>query len=165
MWGLMITSYLGILVTFILLFITGLQGYFHFQVMNANHSQFALITAMIYMFTQTLIMFYFIGSGTAIKKSIQSSGRGIESYEKVKKGKMLLFPHLTLNMVLVGTVFILGGAVQTGSVSGWIHGILFIISFIHFLYTILLEHRGFKDNIDILVELAEEDKSAALESA
>ena len=155
MWGLMITSYLGILVTFILLFITGLQGYFHFQVMNANHSQFALITAMIYMFTQTLIMFYFI----------ECCGRGIESYEKVKKGKMLLFPHLTLNMVLVGTVFILGGAVQTGSVSGWIHGILFIISFIHFLYTILLEHRGFKDNIDILVELAEEDKSAALESA
>ena len=75
------------------------------------------------------------------------------AYEKVKKTKMLLFPHLTMNMVFIGIVFILGGAVQTGSVAGWIHGLLFDFAFFHFLYTTVLQHRGFKENVEIIGEL------------
>ena len=58
-------------------------------------------------------------------------------------------------MFLNGTVFVLGGAVQRGSVSGLAHGILFYFSFIHFLYTLLIQHSGFKENIDVIVEIAE----------
>ena len=106
-------------------------------------------------------MFYFIGSGTAIKKAIQTSGISTNLYDNVKKTKMKLFPHLTLNMVFIGTVFILGGAVQTGEMSGWIHGLLFDIAFIHFLYTTFLQHRGFKENVDILGELANCERATA----
>ena len=105
------------------------------------------------MFTETLVMFYFIGSGSAIKRSIDSKRNQTGLYEKVKKTKMLLFPHLTMNMVLVGVVFILGGAVQTGSVAGWIHGLLFDLAFFHFLYTTVLQHRGFKENVEIIGKL------------
>ena len=128
----MILSYLCIAVTALLLFFTGLQGFFQFQVLQASHPQFALLSVVIYMFTETLIMFYFIGTGSAIKKSIDSEWEQAGLYEKVKKTKMLLFPHLTINMVLIGVVFILGGAVQTGSFSGWIHGLLFDLAFFHF---------------------------------
>ena len=98
----MIFSYLCIGGTFFLLGITGLQGYFQFQIVQANHSQFALLTAIFYMFTETLVMFYFIGSGTAIKKTIQSRGIDTDLYEQVKKTKMKLFPHLTFNIVFIG---------------------------------------------------------------
>ena len=67
---------------------------------------------------------------------------------------MKLFPHLTLNMIFIGIVFILGGAVQIGKISGWIHGILFNLSFLHFMYTTLLQHNGFKENVGIINELA-----------
>ena len=153
MWGLMIVSYLCIAITTLLLFLTGLQGYFQFYIFKAGHSQFALLAAIFYMFTETLVMFYFIGSGTAIKKSIEPGSVQADLYKKVKKTKMLLFPHLTLNMIVVGTVFILGGAVQTGSLAGWIHGLLFDLAFLHFLYTTILQHRGFKENVEILIEL------------
>ena len=154
MWGLMIVSYLCIAISIILLAITGLQGYFQFHLMQANHPTFALFTAIFYMFTETLVMFYFIGSGTAIKKSIKMGGGEPGLYEKVKKTKMILFPHLTMNMLFIGTVFILGGAVQTGSVPGWIHGLLFDLAFIHFLYVIVIQHRGFKENVEIIGEIA-----------
>ena len=154
MWGLMIISYLFITFTSILLLLTGLQGYFQFQIIQANHPQFALLTTIFYMLTETLIMFYFIGSGTAIKKTIQISCLDTSLYDNIIKTKMKLFPHLTLNMVLVGIVFILGGAVQTGIMSGWIHGILFNLSFLHFMYTTLLQHNGFKENVAIINELA-----------
>ena len=155
MWGLMIFSYLCIAISIFLLALTGLQGYFQFQLIQANHPQFALFTAIFYMFTETLIMFYFIGAGTAIKKTISFLGVKTDGYEKVKKTKMVLFPHLTLNMALIGTVFILGGAVQTGSVSGWIHGLLFDIAFVHFIYTTAVQHRGFKENVEIIGDLAQ----------
>ena len=154
MWGLMIVSYLCIAISIVLLTLTGFQGYFQFQLMQANHPQFALFTAIFYMFTETLIMFYFIGSGTAIKKSIKIEGGEPSLYEKVKKTKMILFPHLTMNMLFIGTVFILGGAVQTGSVSGWMHGLLFDLAFIHFLYVIVIQHRGFKENVEIIGKIA-----------
>ena len=149
----MILSYLCIAVTFLLLFLSALQGYFQFQVFQASHAQFALLAAVFYMFTETLVMFYFIGSGTAIKKTIASLRVKTDGYDKVKKTKMLLFPHLTMNMIFVGIVFILGGAVQTGNVPGWIHGLLFNLAFFHFLYTTVLQHRGFKENVDIIGEL------------
>ena len=161
MWGLMIVSYFCIVATFLLLSLTGLQGYFQFYIFKASHAQFALFTAIFYMFTETLVMFYFIGSGTAIKKTIASLSIETDGYEKVKKTKMLLFPHLTLNMVFIGIVFILGGAVQTGSVAGWIHGLLFDLAFFHFLYTTILQHRGFKENVEIIGALSMEDDPAA----
>ena len=164
MWGLMIVSYLCTAISIILLAITGLQGYFQFHLMQANHPTFALFTAIFYMFTETLVMFYFIGSGTAIKKTIASLSIETDGYEKVKKTKMLLFPHLTLNMVFVGVVFILGGAVQTGIVAGWIHGLLFDLAFFHFLYTTVLQHRGFKENVEIIGELSVVDDPATKNS-
>ena len=153
----MIISYLFITFTSILLLLTGLQGYYQFQIVQANHPQFAVLTTIFYMLTETLIMFYFIGTGTAIKKTIQMSCLDTSLYDRIIKTKMKLFPHLTLNMVFVGTVFILGGAVQTGRIAGWIHGLLFDLAFIHFLYTTILQHRGFKENVDIIGELSNYD--------
>ena len=153
MWGLMIVSYLCIAITIFLLALTGLQGYFQFHLMQANHPQFALFTAIFYMFTETLVMFYFIGSGTAIKKSIKMRSGEPSLYEQVKKTKMILFPHLTMNMFFIGAVFILGGAVQMGSFSGWVHGLFFDLAFIHFLYVIIIQHRGFKENVQIIEKL------------
>ena len=153
MWGFMIICYLFMAATFILLALTGLQGYFQFYIIQANHPQFALLSVIFYMLTETLVMFYFIGSGTAIKKTIQTGGMNTNLYENVKKTKMKLFPHLTLNMIFIGTVFILGGAVQTGRIAGWIHGLLFDLAFIHLLYTTYLQHLGFKENVAIISEL------------
>ena len=161
MWGLMIISYLFIAITFILLTLTGLQGYFQFYIIQANHPQFALLSVIFYMLTETLIMFYFIGSGTAIKKTIQTTGSSTGLYDKVKKTKMKLFPHLTLNMVFIGMVFILGGAVQTGRIAGWIHGLLFDFIFIHLLYTTYQQHLGFKGNVEIIEKLSTDQTAMA----
>ena len=65
--------------------------------------------------------------------------------------KMKLFPHITINMMIVGAQFILGGAVHSGSFPGWAHGIMFDIAFIHFIWVIIIQHNfcqfsGFSQN-------------------
>ena len=162
MWGLMMVCYVCMFFSIILLSILGMQSYFNFSVYKANYQEFALLVTIFYMFSQTLIMFYFIASGTAIKKEIMKTQIKTAAYEKVKKTKMILFPHLTLNILLLGTAFVLIGAVDTGAVSSFIQKTLFIIGFFHFLYTVRIQHIGFKENIDIIIELAELNNSATM---
>ena len=47
-------------------------------------------------------------------------------------------------------MFVIGGGVQTKVISGTTHGWLFILSVIHLLYLIKLEHEGFKDTAEML---------------
>ena len=83
MWMLMYIGYLLMGMSFMLLALTGLMGYFQFTVWNANHIQFALISSILYMFTETLIMFYFIITGKKIKEYIKLRG-GNTSYDRIK---------------------------------------------------------------------------------
>ena len=165
MWILMIICYFGMLTSLCLITITGLQCYFYFNIFEAGYQQFALFSTTFYMFSQTLVMFYFIGSGTAIKKEVQNSISLINnSYEKVKKTKRVLFPHLTFNMLIIGSSFILIGAVDTGAVSDIIQKIVFIVGYFHFLYTIKIQHNAFKENIDVIIEIAEMNNTNSITS-
>ena len=64
----MYISYLLMAFAFTGLFITGLIGYLHTSYIGANHIQFSIVSSILYMFTETLIMFYFIATGKNIKK-------------------------------------------------------------------------------------------------
>ena len=162
MWGLMIICYVCMFFSIILLSISGMQSYFDFSVYKANYQEFALLATIFYMFSQTLIMFYFIASGTAIKKEIMKTQINTMAYEKVKKTKMILFPHLTFNILLLGTAFVLIGAVDTGAMSSLIQKLLFFVGFFHFLFTVRIQHIGFKENIDIIIELSEFDNTVKI---
>ena len=66
----MLLSYFLMYISFTLLLVNGLQGYLDFKIYNATHIQFAFISTIFYMFSQSWIMFYFIGSGKTIKETI-----------------------------------------------------------------------------------------------
>ena len=146
----MIICYILMLLSFLGISINGLQGFLHFNIYNANHISFAFISTILYMFTQTLIMFYFIGAGKKIKETIINYNLDKKNYQKVIDIKMKLFPPLTLNMLFVGTAFVLGGGVHTGAVNKYWHTGLFFISIIHYLKVIIIQHQSFVENSHIL---------------
>ena len=146
---LMVLSFIGIL-------INGLQGFFQFNIYNANHIAFAFISTILYMFTQTLIMFYFIGAGKKVKETIINYDLNRELYQEVIDLKKILFPPLTLNMLFVGTVFILGGGVHTDAVNKYWHSGLFFISIFHYLKVIIIQHKSFIKNSYILSEVGKD---------
>ena len=149
----MLLSYFLMIVSLILLCINGAQGYLHFKIYNATHIQFAFISTIFYMFSESWIMFYFIGSGKTIKETILNYNLDKQIYNDVILSKKKLFPHITMNVLLIGTVFVIGGGVHTKAISANIHGTLFILSIIHFIYLIYLQHYYFKDTARILIHL------------
>ena len=146
----MLISYFLMIISFVLLSVNGAQGYLDFKIYNATHIQFAFISTIFYMFTESWIMFYFIGSGKTIKETIVAYNLDKNIYDDVLLSKRKLFPHITLNVFLIGTVFVIGGGVHTKSIPILAHSILFFISLIHFIYLIYLQHFYFKDTARIL---------------
>ena len=119
-----------------------------------KHISYAFASIIIYLFTQTIIMFYFIGSGKKIKETILKYNLDKSIYKEVIKIKKELFPHLTMNILFMASAFILGGAVHTvKNFNIWWHSGLFIFSIIHYLKLIFLQIRAFKADRDILLEI------------
>ena len=152
MWGIMILSYILMAVSFILIIITALSGYFQFNMLNANHILIALYSSIVYMFTETLILFYFIAIGIKIKEIIKNNNLDIiEYYKPVLDMKMKLYPHIMLNMIIIGSTFIIGGGVHTGAISINIHSGCFLIGIAHYLWLIILQHRCFIRNTELVI--------------
>jgi len=153
MWIFMITCYLLMLLNFINLFLTGLSGYFHFDVLGANHARFALFTILIFSITETVVMYFFISTGKGIKSAIENGLGEIGLWSREKELKMKVFPQLMLTVTLIGGLFIHGGAVDTGAPTSWMHGYIFIIAFAHHIWTLKLKNDAFKEQIAIISEL------------
>ena len=79
----MLLSYFLMIISFCLLSINGAQGYLDFKIYNATHIQFAFISTIFYMFTESWIMFYFIGSGKTIKETIVAYNLDKNIYDDV----------------------------------------------------------------------------------
>ena len=153
MWIVMYLSYMLMGVSFFLLALTGLMGYFNLILLTVNHIQVSLIASIVYMFTETLIMFYFIITGKKIKEYIYDNQCEPEMYSNVIRMKMKLFPHVTINMIIFGAQFILGGAVHNGSFPGWAHGLMFDLAILHFIWVIIIQHNCFKENTELVISL------------
>lgn len=154
MWFFMILCYLMSLLTFFLLLLNGLQGYFHFKIFQANHATLAILTIIVYLFTKTLIIFYFVGIGVNIKEFMIDNKKSGDYHKRIIGVKRRIYPPLLLNMLLVMVLFISGGAVDTKHIPGWVHGLFFYISVFHFAKTAVIEHQSFKESTSIVIEMA-----------
>ena len=99
-------------------------------------------------------MFYFIITGIKIKEIIKNNNLDIIKYYKpVLDMKMKLFPHIMINMILVGIVFVIGGAIYSSIITDWHFNLLFIFTILHYGYLVLIQHNSFKENTELVIML------------
>ena len=153
MWFFMILCYLMTAVTFFLFLLNGLQGYFAFKIFHANHPTLALLTIIIYLFTETLIIFYFVGIGVSIKEFVIDRKISADYHKRSIAIKRWVYPPILLNILLVMMLFTSGGAVDTKHLPGWSHGLLFFLCMFHFIKTIIVEHNAFKESTHLVIEM------------
>lgn len=154
MWFFMISCYVLTVVTFIMLLLNGLQGYFHFALFHAGHPTFAILTIIFYLFTESLVIFYFVGIGVSIRDYVQANKLSNEFLRRSMAVKRKVYPPLLLNMLIIMVLFVSGGAVATRRLPGWLHGVLFFIGIIHFVKVIVTQHRAFKDSTAIVLDMS-----------
>lgn len=155
MWFFMNTCYIMTVISFGMLLITGLQGRYQFNVLNANHPLFALLTIIIYLFTETLVIFYFVGIGVSIRDYVLANRLKKDYHTRSTAIKRRVYPPLLLNMLLVMVLFISGGAVDTNHIPAWSHGLLFVLSLGQFVDTIRIQHQSFRESTAIVLEMSQ----------
>jgi hypothetical protein len=149
----MITCYVLMFINLVNITLVGASGILNFSIFGASHTRFALFMILIFTITETVVMYFFISTGAAIKTAI-SEGLGEDSlWFLERKLKMVLFPQLMLTILLIGGWFIHIGAVENNMLTKSLHWPFFIIAYLHHLYTLKIKNSAFKTQLDIISNL------------
>ncbi len=154
----MLTCYLLMFINMINLTLTGISGFFDLTIMGASHIRFALFSILVFTITETIVMYFFIITGKAVKNAIELGEGEKNLWDKERKLKMQLFPQLMLSITLVGGWFIHIGAVENNISPLWLHNIFFLIAYIHHLWSLKIKNNAFKEQLLIIDKLEPNDE-------
>jgi hypothetical protein len=97
---------------------TGIMGFVAAPGHHAQHIFFALATVVIGLFSQSMTMFFFIGTGKEIKDAADQDAAVVQ---RTKAFKAKVFPAATYAMLVLMVTFIMGGGVDSGKTPRWLH--------------------------------------------
>ena len=157
----MLSCYLLMIINFINFTISGAMVFFDIQFFGANHAQFSLLAILVFVLTETIVMYFFIATGKSIKNILieNNNGESERLWDKIKSIKGIIFPQIMLTITIVGTLYIFYfGYVASNSNAenikyAWISTPLFFIGYLHHIWTLKVKNYAFKMQIDIVGEL------------
>jgi len=121
----------------------------------AAHIRLALFGMVVILFTQTMTLFYFVGTGSRIKKVVREHGLAVSLVDRTRRFKARLFPWLTFTPLVTMAAFIIGGGAHTRVIPGWIHGGLALVALAMNLVTSFLAILCLSDNVVLINEIDE----------
>jgi len=117
------------------------------------HIRFALFGMVIVLFTHTMTLFYFVGTGSRIKKVVGQYALQQAFVDRTRRFKARLFPWLTFTPLVTMAAFIIGGGAHTRVIPGWVHGVLALLALGMNLATAALAVTCISDNIVLIGEI------------
>ena len=154
MWFFMNTCYLFSFISFVMFIISFFQSFLRFNVFQANHLTFMVLTSIIYLFTETLVIFFFVGTGVSVKEYTHEHHLDTRFHKKSISIKMKVYPPLLLNILFMIILFILVGAVDTGHVARWVYEVYFIFCIGHFIYAKKIQNDCFRTNTENILTMS-----------
>jgi hypothetical protein len=130
------------------------QSFLNFSVLQASHLTFMILTCIVYSFTETLVIFFFVGTGVSVKEYSREHHMDEGFHKRSIAIKHKVYPPLMLNILFMIILFVLVGAVDTRRMPAWIYQIIFIGCLAHYIQTKIIQHVCFKDNTQIILEMS-----------
>jgi hypothetical protein len=87
----------------------------------SRHIAFGIFSSLITLLAHSMMMFYFIGKGRAIKDAMAEGGLTGDFYRRIAEVRKPVFSIGTLAMVVTMIAAILGGGVDTGALPPVVH--------------------------------------------
>jgi hypothetical protein len=113
----------------------------------ADHIITAIVTVVIGLFSQSMTMFFFIGTGKELKDaSNQDSG----VVQRTKDFKAQVFPAAMWAMTAIMITFITGGGVGQGKTPLWLHNALSALSIFMYARAYWIQIRAMNENATLM---------------
>ncbi len=124
--------------------------------LNAGgHIRFALFGIVVILFTHTMTLFYFVGTGSRIKKVVLQYGLSADFFQRTVRFKARLFPWLTFTPLVTMVTFIIGGGAHTRVLPGWVHGTLALAALGMNIVTGIVALQCIAGNVTLIDEIDE----------
>lgn len=154
MWFFMISCYVLSLVTSIMLFILMLQNYITVPFVKISPLTFLVFTSMVYCFTETLVIFFFVGTGVSIRDYSKEKNLSDGYRQRSLAIKHKLYPPTMLNLLLMIVLFVLPGVIHIGKFQNIYYHYYFILCLWHYVYTKIIQHECFKANTENILAMS-----------
>ena len=90
----------------------------------SRHIAFGIFSSLITLLAHSMMMFYFIGKGRAVKDAMTEGGLSGDFYRRIAALRKPVFSIGTLAMVVTMIAAILGGGVDTGVLPPIVHAMI-----------------------------------------
>ncbi len=157
MWFFMILCYVLVVISGLGLFQIGLNHYFDFFI--TNRISFDLIVSIIFIAAQTLVMFFFVGTGVNVREYLEAHPElGDKLYRKMFAIKRRLYPPTMMVTILFMAMIIVDGVYYFGKISEWWFHILYFLTLYYFYKATKEQHSSFKGSTEIVLEMTEKER-------
>ncbi|PYQ30643.1 MAG: hypothetical protein DMF56_07485 [Acidobacteria bacterium] len=129
------------------LIVTVVMGFRATPAHQADHIMVAIVTVVIGLFSQSMTMFFFIGTGKELK---DKSDQNTDVVQRTKVFKSKVFPAATYSMAAIMITFIMGGGVGSGKTPVWLHNALAAISLLLFARAYWVEIHAMQENASLM---------------
>jgi len=86
-----------------------------------QHFLFGFFTTFLVTLSQSMTMFYFIGTGKQVKQLVANDALGPDFIQRTRRFKARVFPPACWAMLFTMAAMILGGGVDTRMIPTWTH--------------------------------------------
>ena len=159
MWFFMILCYVLVAISGLGLFQIGLNHYFDFFL--TNRISFDLIVSIIFIAAQTLVMFFFVGTGVNVREYLETHPElGDELYRKMFAIKRRLYPPTMMLTILFMAMVIVDGIFYFGKISEWWFHILYFLTLYYFYKATKEQHASFIGSTKIVLKMTEKERES-----
>ncbi|HSP17602.1 MAG TPA: hypothetical protein VLV78_22850 [Thermoanaerobaculia bacterium] len=123
----------------------------------AQHIMLALTTVVIGLFSQSMTMFFFIGTGKQLKDETKGGQHEADVRNATRALTMRVSPIATYAMAVLMIAFIMGGGVSTGKTPRWLHDILAFASLAMFMRAYWIEIHAMNESAGLMEKYLRRD--------
>ena len=126
----------------------------------SQHILWGFFSTFLVTLSQSMTMFYFIGTGKQVKDLVAANPAGQEFIQRTKRFKAKVFPPATWAILFTMATMILGGGVDTRVLPTFVHSGLAAISLYYNLVAFwreakyMIEHNMLMEEVDRLLSAA-----------
>ena len=129
------------------LIVTIVMGFQASPAHTADHIIVAMVTVVIGLFSQSMTMFFFIGTGKELKDK-SNMDEGVVQRTRAFKSKV--FPTAMWAMTAIMVTFIMGGGVGSGKTPRWLHDASAAVSLLLFARAYWIQIRAMNENATLM---------------
>ncbi len=155
MWYYMIACYFLSLITLGMVGVGFFQSFLKFPLFHANHPTWMIFTSIVYFFTETLVIFFFVGAGMGVKEFSEKQKMGPEFYRDLILVKRKVYPPLLLNILFMIVLFVLVGAVDTYHFPSRAYPFVFLGCLLHLVKSKGVQHQAFRETAEIVFKISQ----------